>query len=291
MILVTSAFGRVGHAVTSELVKRGFDVRATDINPRTEELLSEGVREVRVGDARDRDFMLACMEGIDQVAYVPPVMVYDEDEMAIQAIDVALEAGVKQFVQLSVCHPGLSGLLQHTKKLHAEEHLKMLGFQHDWNFTILQPLHYTTNVPVRQIVETGIYENFKPLDRKLGYVDLRDVAEATAIVLSEGEKHKFASYELCGPSYLSIREIADMLENLSGRKIQTVWWDREHLFDGAFHNFCNAANDSYSHRAILAMRDFYNDYGFAANKNVLEYLLGRPARSMEDYIRDELAKE
>ena len=291
MILVTSAFGRVGHAVTSELVKRGFDVRATDINPRTEELLSEGVREVSVGDARDRDFMLTCMEGIDQVAYVPPVMVYDEDEMAIQAIDCALEAGVKQFVQLSVCHPGLSGLLQHTKKLHAEEHLKMIGFQHDWNFTILQPLHYTTNVPVRQIVETGIYENFKPLDRKLGYVDLRDVAEATAIVLSEGEKHKFASYELCGPSYLSIREIADLLENLSGRKIQTVWWDREHLFDGAFHNFCNAANDSYSHRAILAMRDFYNDYGFAANKNVLEYLLGRPARSMEDYIRDELAKE
>ena len=290
MILVTSAFGRVGHAVTSELIRRGFEVRATDINPRTPELLAEGVKEVLVGDAQDKEFMRRCMEGIDQVAYVPSLMLYDEDEMAILAIDCALEAGVKQFVQLSVCHPGLSHLLQHTKKLRAEEHLKMVGFQHDWNFTILQPLHYTTNVPVRSIVETGIYENFKPLDRRLGYVDLRDVAEATAIVLSEGGKHKFASYELCGPSYLSIREIAALLEALSGRKIETVWWDREHLFDGAFRNFCNAQNDSYSRCAVLAMRDFYNDYGFAANKNVLEYLLGRPARSMEDYIRDELAK-
>ena len=289
MILVTSAFGRVGHAVTGELLKKGFQVRATDINPNTPKLLNEGVSEVMVGDARDRNFMMKCMEGIDQVAYVPPVMVYDEDEMAILAMDCALEAGVKQFVQLSVCHPGLSGLLQHTKKLIAEEHLKLIGFQHDWNFTILQPLHYTNNVPVKNIVETGRYENFKPLDRKLGYVDVRDVAEVTAIVLSDGDKHKFATYELCGSSYLSINEIAELLEKLSGKKIETIWWDREHLFDGAFHNFCNAANDSYSRRAVLAIRDVYNDYGFAANKNVLEWLLGRPSRTMEDYIKDELA--
>ena len=289
MILVTSAFGKVGHAVTGELVKRGFQVRATDINPRTEELLSQGVSEVLIGDARDRDFVRKCMEGIDQVAYVPPVMLFDEDEIAIQAMDCALEAGVQQFVQLSVCHPGLSGLLQHTKKLIAEEHLKLIGFQHDWNFTILQPLHYTNNVPVRAIVESGRYENFKPLDRRLGYVDVRDVAEAAAIVLSEGDRHKFATYELCGSSYLSINEISEMLQRLSGKTIETVWWDREHLFDGSFRNFCNSENDSYSRRAVLAIRDLYNDYGFAANKNVLEWLLGRPSRTMEDYIRDELA--
>ncbi len=290
MILVTSAFGRVGHAVTTELIKRGFRVRATDINPMTEELLEEGAAEVMTGDARDRDFMMKCMEGIEQVAYVPPVMVYDEDEMAILAMDCAMKAGVRQFVQLSVCHPGLSGLLQHTKKLIAEEHLKLMGFQNDWNFTILQPLHYTSNVPVRAIVETGIYENFKPLDRKLGYVDVRDVAEVTGIVLSSGEKHKFATYELCGSSYLSVNEIADMLRSLSGKRIETVWRDRDHMFDGAFHNFCNSANDSYARSAVLGIRDTYNDYGFAANKNVLEWLLGRPSRTMEDYIRDELEK-
>ena len=290
MILVTSAFGRVGRAVTEQLIQEGFEVRATDINPRTTELLAIGAKEVLVGDARDRSFMQKCMAGIEQVAYVPPVMLYDEDEMAILAIDCALEAGVKQFVQLSVCHPGLSALLQHTKKLIAEEHLKMVGFRADWNFTILQPLHYTTNVPVRNIIETGVYENFKPLDRKLGYVDLRDVAEVTAKVLSEGEKHKFATYELCGSSYLSINDIAEMLERLSGKKIETIWRDRDHMFDGAFHNFCNSANDSYSRRAVLGIREVYNDYGFAASKNVLEWLLGRPSRTMEDYIRDELAK-
>ncbi len=290
MILVTSAFGRVGHAVVRELAQKGFEIRATDINPRTEELLEEGVAEVLVGDARDTAFVRRCMEGIEQVAYVPPVMLYDEDELAIKAMDCALEAGVRQFVQLSVCHPGLSHLLQHTKKLNAEEHLKMIGFQNDWNFTILQPLHYLTNVPVQEIVRTGRYENFKPLDRKLGYVDLTDVAEVTAKILSEGDRHKFASYELCGSSYLSIREIADMLERMSGRRIDLIWWDRAHLFDGAFHNFCNSANDSYSRSAVLAMRDFYNDYGFAANKNVLEWLLGRPSRTMEDYIRAELDK-
>lgn len=34
MVLVTSAMGKVGHVVATVLAKQGFDVRATDINPR-----------------------------------------------------------------------------------------------------------------------------------------------------------------------------------------------------------------------------------------------------------------
>ena len=40
----------------------------------------------------------------------------------------------------------------------------------------------------------------------------------------------------------------------------------------------------------MAIRDVYNEYGFDANCNVLEWLLGRKSTSMEDYIRDELDK-
>lgn len=55
-----------------------------------------------IGDMRDEDFVRSVMRGCDQVAYVPPMMLYDEDELGILAIDCALEEGVKQFVQLSV---------------------------------------------------------------------------------------------------------------------------------------------------------------------------------------------
>ena len=276
MVLVTSAMGKVGRVMATELAKAGFEVRATDINPKVEELLDCGIKEVMVGDARDEDFVRATMRGCDQVAYVPPMMLYDE--------------GVKQFVQLSVTHPGLSGLLQHKKKLIIEEHLKLVGFQNNWNFTILQPLHYSYNVIVPLILNSGKYENWKPLDRKLGYVDVLDVAEATAVVLREGAKHQFASYELCGPSYLSINEIADLLKKMSGRDFETIWYDRKHMFSGVFENFINSSHDSYSRRGAMAIRDVYNEWGFAANKNVLEWLIGRPAYTMEDHIARELKK-
>ena len=53
MVLVTSAMGKVGHVVATVLAKQGFDVRATDINPKVETLLNEGIKEVMIGDMRD----------------------------------------------------------------------------------------------------------------------------------------------------------------------------------------------------------------------------------------------
>ena len=137
MVLVTSAMGKVGRVMATELAKAGFEVRATDINPKVEELLDCGIKEVMVGDARDEDFVRATMRGCDQVAYVPPMMLYDEDEIGILAVDCALAEGVKQFVQLPVTHPGLSGLLQHQKKLVIEEHLKLVGLDNCSAYTIL----------------------------------------------------------------------------------------------------------------------------------------------------------
>ena len=215
MLLVTSANGRVGRLCINALVKEGFDIRAIDINPNSESLYDLGVKEVIIGDAFNEKVLDKAMEGIDQVVYVPPMLTYFESQMADLACDLAIKHGVKQYIYLSVTHPNLTKLLQHKQKLVAEEHLKYVGFQNEFNFTILQPLHYTHNVLVKDMVETGKYVNFKPLDRKLGYVDGRDVAEVVAKIAKEGDKHKYATYELCGDIHLSINEIADMFKEIS----------------------------------------------------------------------------
>ena len=54
MILVTSANGHSGQFIIKQLVKSGYDVRATDISPETEKLKETlGVKEVVVGDITD----------------------------------------------------------------------------------------------------------------------------------------------------------------------------------------------------------------------------------------------
>lgn len=285
MVLVTAANGKVGRLIIQELARRSFEIRAIDIDPRAESLTDIGASEVLVGDARDAAFMKSAMKGVEQVVYVPPLLVYDEDTIANIATDAALEAGVGQYVQMSVTHPGLSSLLQHIKKLHAEEHLKLQGFKHEWNFTILQPLHYMQNIPVARLLETKQYVNFKPLSKKLGYVDGVDIAEVVANVLQQGDRHQYATYELGGASFLSIMEIAEIFERLSGVRLETSYVQRENLFESEFRSFSGADKDSYARAAVLGIRDTYNDYGFAANKNVLEWLLGRESTTMEQYIR------
>lgn len=289
MVLVTSAYGRVGRLVIDELLKKNFEIRAFDINPAVENLKELGVKEVVVGDASDPKTVRAAMEGIEQVVYIPTMLSYSEADMFNLATDAAIEAGVKHYVMLTVCHPGLSKLLQHTQKLRAEEHLKYEGFKHELNFTILQPLHYTHNVIIPQMVATGKYPNFKPLHKKLGYVDGIDVAEAVAKVLLEGEKHRYATYELCGDNHLSIMEIAEMYKRISGLPLETTWTERENFWRD-FPNFVGSGSDSYARAAVMGIRDTYNDYGFDANCNVLEWLLERPSTKMEDYIRRELKK-
>ena len=289
MILVTSANGRVGRTVIRQLVKKGYEIRAIDINPASDSLKDLGVKEVVVGDAFDRDILSEAMEGIDAVVYVPPMLTYFESEMADLACDLAIEHGVKQYIYLSVAHSNMTKLLQHKQKLLAEEHLKYEGLKHELNFTILQPLHYTHNVLVKEMVETGKYVNFKPLDKKLGYVDGEDVAEVVEKVIREGDKHRYATYELCGDIHLSINEIADMYREISGLPLEVIYTPREKLFKD-FDNFVGIGNDSYGKAAVMAIRDTYNEYGFDASSNVLEWLLGRKSTSMEEYLRRELRK-
>ena len=289
MILVTSANGRVGRTVIRQLVKKGYEIRAIDINPASDSLKDLGVKEVVVGDAFDRDILSEAMEGIDAVVYVPPMLTYFESEMADLACDLAIEHGVKQYIYLSVAHSNMTKLLQHKQKLLAEEHLKYEGLKHALNFTILQPLHYTHNVLVKEMVETGKYVNFKPLDKKLGYVDGEDVAEVVEKVIREGDKHRYATYELCGDIHLSINEIADMYREISGLPLEVIYTPREKLFKD-FDNFVGIGNDSYGKAAFMAIRDTYNEYGFDASSNVLEWLLGRKSTSMEEYLRRELRK-
>ena len=289
MILVTSGNGRVGRLIIDALVAQDYDIRAIDINPNSDSLKELGVKEVIIGDAFNEKILDEAMKGVDKVVYVPPMLTYFESQMANLACDLAIKNGIKQYIYLSVTHSNMTKLLQHKQKLEAEEHLKYEGLKNEFNFTILQPLHYTHNVLVKDMVETGKYVNFKPLDKKLGYVDGRDVADVVVRILKDGDKHKYATYELCGDIHLSINEIADMFRQLSGLPLEVKYTPREDLFVD-FNNFVGTGNDSYGKAAVMAIRDVYNEYGFDANPNVLEWLLQRKSRSMQDYLESELIK-
>ena len=283
MILVTAAFGNVGRRVIPRLVEKGHAVKAFDINPAVEEMKRVGVAACEVGDARDVEAVRRALKGCDQVLYIPPMFSYQEAKIANLVVDMATVAGVRQFVMLSVTHPLMSTLLQHTQKLKAEEHLVYKGLSHGLNYTILQPMHYNHNLNVRQVVETGEYSIFYSVGTKLSYVDCEDVGEVAAKILAEST-HANATYELVGPDFLSPNDLVAIVNQEAGVNAKA----RHILIEELIRTL--GITDSYAIETFIQLADTYSRYGIAGNQNVCQWLLGRRPTSFAEYVRRELER-
>ena len=127
--------------------------------------------------------------------------------MGHNVVSAARAAGVEHLVQFSLTHPQLEPLLNHQAKL-AVERVVLLSRM---PFTILQPMHYMQNIDVARVVADGVLRQPYALDRRLAHVDLEDVTEVAAKVVSEGRDHHYATYELCGEDFRSARELAEVI--------------------------------------------------------------------------------
>ena len=281
MVLVTSANGKVGRRIIPELVKKGLEVKAMDINPGVEALKELGAKETFVGDARKADVVREAMQGCDKVLYIPPMFVYDEAKMAKLAIDIAIEQKISKFVLMSVLHPQMSTLIQHTQKLEVEEYIIYKGLSADLDYTILQPIHYHHTFDV-----SGVWNNnrafiFYDVNARLSGVDASDVGEIAAKVLTESG-HEHATYELSGPDFISAAESIEIFNKVTGKNAKIVQIDIEDLIK------MNGITDSYGCEAFRALAYTYGNFGFRGNANVLTWLLGRAPKTFEDFLKNEI---
>lgn len=285
MLLITGAYGNVGRRIVPVMIQQGFDVKVFDITPKVEEYMDMGAKAYAVGDGSIKEDMLKAVDGVDQILYIPPGGTFQETKIANNCVDAAVEKGVKQFVMLSVIHPLLNTLYQHTMKLNAERHLVYTGMKTGLNYTILQPTHYNHNIIVDDVLKTGEITCYSG-DKKIHFVDAEDVALVAAKVLREGEKHRNATYELCGPQELTGQEVEDIFNRVAGTHVTTKYYTEKDMETIVGHG----QMDSYNKELVYALQRTYNTWGFSGNGNVLEWLLGRPGTTLDEYFRKELKK-
>ncbi|MHC5217795.1 NmrA family NAD(P)-binding protein [Enterococcus sp. LJL128] len=279
MILVTGAAGNVGRRIITELVNRGLSIKAFDINPKVEELKALGVSETMVGDARSAEDIVKALAGCEQVLYIPPMFVYDEAEIAMHFIDEAVRAEISQFVMMTVTHPLMSTLPQHTQKLKAEEYLVYKGLSAGLNYTILQPMHYMHNFLVPVVWETDAYQCFYTKTTKLSYVDAADVGAVAAKILTEAD-HQNATYELVGDDFLSPVDMVEVFNRITGKEAVCDQVPVQQIIN----YFETAKYDSYFVKTFEQLAKTYSEYGIAGNSHVLTWLLGRKPTSFEEYV-------
>jgi len=278
MILITGAAGKTGQAVIRALLKRKQTIRAFVHKDSQIELLQDlGVREVIAGDMSSPQTMKQVLEGVKSVYHICPNVSPEEIQIGKILIQAAKSAGVEHIVYHSVLHPQIESMPHHWKKMRVEE----LLFESGVPYTILQPAPYMQNILAYwdNIVKDGKYPVPYAENTRLNSVDLEDVAEVAAIVLSE-PGHQGAIYELCGTENLSQIELTEILSRYLVHRVEVevVPLDEWEV------NSRNKGMGDYQIKTLIKMFKYYEEFGLIGNPHILECLLHRPPTSYVTFI-------
>ncbi len=280
-ILVTGAGGKTGQAVVAALAQRGVRVRAALRTVAQEAALrAAGAAEIVLADLLQPAQMRAAMQAAPSVYHIGPNVHPQEIEIGRVAIDAARAAGVERFVFHSVLRPQLEAMPHHWRKLRVEELLQTSGL----NFTLLQPAAYMQNLLAgrERIRMQGVHVTPYPPEAAISLVDLHDVAEVAARVLTE-TGHDYAVYELCGTLPLSQHAVAATLTTVLGRPVRA-----QEIPLAAWREQVTPVLSTERIDTLARMFTFYAAHGLCGNPQVLGWLLGRPPTSLAEFCRREM---
>ena len=284
MILLTGAAGKTGRAVMQALAAKGVAVRAwvrRDMQGLEAQQL--GAQEVVVGDVTETAVWQQATQNISAIYHICPNMHQREVEIGQMAIAAAQQNGVGHFVYHSVLHPQTEAMPHHWHKLRVEEALLASGIP----CTILQPAAYMQNVLAgrRLIMEEGVFRVPYPVSTRLSLVDLQDVAEVAAKVLTE-PGHGGAIYELVGEVEVTQTAVSTTLSKHLNRpvraeEINLLTWQQQVIANGL---------DDYQIDTLLKMFQYYAQFNFEGNANVLRWLLNREPTSFTAFVKREFVR-
>ena len=279
-ILVTGSTGTIGSQVIAKLARSGAEVRALTRSPEKAQF-PQGVTAVK-GDLMDIDAMRAALQGVSSLFLLVPNGP-DELTQAINALNLAREAGVRGIVYLSVTRSDVYTDVPHFTAKHAAE--RMIE-QLDLPATILRPSYFFQNDLTLKgpLVDGGLYVS--PIGSKgVSMIDTGDIAEA---VVKELLRRANANaplprelYELVGPDRLDGATLADIWTDALSRPVRYLGDDLD-----AFEKQLKTVAPSWkAYDLRLMMHRYQQDGAIGSTGDIqrLTALLGRAPRSYRDF--------
>jgi uncharacterized protein YbjT (DUF2867 family) len=228
-----------------------------------------------VADLRNRDSLEAALDGMDGLFLILPAFAPDTVELGTNAIGAAAASGVRRVVYSGVYHPSLS-LVNHADTRPVQEALYRSGME----FTVLQPAMYMQGLTAswRAAVDTGSYTAPWSRGAAMTYVDFRDVAEVVATAFA-GDELVGGTFELAAGGTSTGEQIAALMSRYAGRQVEAV--------DVPPAAAVESLPPGPLRHGLAAMFTDYDTYGFhGGNDVVLRTLLGRPPRTVEQFIAE-----
>jgi uncharacterized protein YbjT (DUF2867 family) len=153
---------------------------------------------------------------------------------------------------------------------------------------ILRPNSFTQNVVTYlapSIREQGAFYGAMGGDARTSYVDVRDIATIAAKAL-QGGAHDGKVYELNGPEALTYQEVAEKISRQTGTVARYVDIPAE----AQRRAMLEQGMPEWQVTALLELQEYYTGGQGGSLDGVLEELLGRPARTMDQFLKESAAE-
>ncbi|WP_163989179.1 NAD(P)H-binding protein [Pyxidicoccus caerfyrddinensis] len=279
-VLVTGALGTVGREVLRALAARGIAARAADRSVERARGVLGPEADVVALDFLDARTFQPALAGCDALFLLRPAALSDVKSTLNRLVDMAVAGGIRHLVFLSVAGADTNKLLPH----HAvERHLE----QSRTGWTLLRPGFFAQNLGDayrRDIVEDG--RIYVPAGSgSVAFVDVRDVAEVAARVFAAPKAHASRAYTLTGPEHFTFLEVAETLTEALGIHVR---YQSASMPGYLLH----LARRGLPASQVLVQTVLHAGLrsGQAARVDpTLTRLLGRPGRTVRDYVHDHVS--
>lgn len=227
MILIVGGSGHLGRATALRLLAQGKAVRVMTRNPSAAADLSQHGAEVMSGDLRNPAQLQSACRGAEQVLAAAHALNGKGDNNPSRVddlgnrhlIDAARTYGIKHFIFISILGASPEHPLEFFRiKYRIEDYLRASGL----NFTILRPSAYMDlwgELIGEPILKQGRATIFGSGDNPINFISVDDVAETVCTAL-EDHRALNTSIDIGGPQNLTMNQVAQIFEKLSGHKAQ-----------------------------------------------------------------------
>ncbi|MDL2400687.1 NmrA family NAD(P)-binding protein [Rhizobium mayense] len=285
-ILVSGATGRTGGAAIDELLKMGKSVRAyvRSDDERAAALRQRGV-DTAVGDFTNIDHIRAAMEGIRSAYFLHPIApgILGAATYFAQA---AKESGVTAIVNMSQISA------RRESASHAAQDHWISERVFDWSgvpTTHLRPTffadwlvypHFAREIWAKKKIEFP-FENGRHAP-----IASDDQGRVIAHVLANPKGHEGKIYPLHGPVEMNYTEIAAVVSDVLGAKIEYAPTSIE-AFKDRMENLYKFPPFLVQHLVEVAQN--YRDGIFSGTNDLVEAITGTPALSVQQFVSNNRA--
>lgn len=280
MILITGATGRIGRAVVRLLLA---DYAVTprvfvrDLE-RAQSLLPAGVDCVQ-GDFDDPASLAAALAGVDRVLLLSPA---DPRQVQWQNNVVRAAAADAFIVKISGLGTALDSPVD-SGRWHAETEAEIAGSGRPYTF--LRPYCFMQNfaAQIDRVRESGFIRSGAGRAR-IAMVDVEDIAEVAACILSGRVDMRNETHMLTGPVALSSQDVAEVFSQVLGRSVEYRPQTLQELRAGLEQSGLPA----WRVELLLQFNRAFAEGLASEVDDSVERVLGRPPRSLRQFLETAL---